>query len=101
ARVDTGGPNKIRHPGQNDSTDAGKQRSVPRLLEAADANSKQSARLQGDQQAEQQLVDDVAWLPMEQVTQITLRQPYVVGVVDHALGVTPPGDWANIYIAQH
>jgi oligopeptide transport system substrate-binding protein len=38
---------------------------------------------------------------MEQVTQIFLRQPYVIGMVDDALGVTPPDDWANIYIAQH
>jgi oligopeptide transport system substrate-binding protein len=100
-QFDSGVPNNNMNYGQNASTDAAKQRSVQQLLEAADANSNQSARLQAYQQAEQQLVDDVAWLPMEQVTQITLRQPYVVGVVDNALGVTPPGDWANIYIAQH
>jgi oligopeptide transport system substrate-binding protein len=70
-------------------------------LEAADTNSNQSARLQAYQQAEQELVDDVAWLPVEQVTQVFLRQPYVIGVVDNALGLTPPDDWAKIYIAQH
>ncbi len=100
-QFDSGMPNNNMNYGQNASTDAAKQQSLQRLLEAADANSNPSARLQAYQQAEQQLVDDVAWLPMEQVTQIFLRQPYVIGMVDNALGVTPPDDWANIYIAQH
>src|SRR6266516_1138175 len=100
-QFDSGMPNNNMNYGQNASTDAAKQQSLQRLLEAADANSNPSARLQAYRQAEQQLVDDVAWLPMEQVTQIFLRQPYVIGMVDNALGVTPPDDWANIYIAQH
>ncbi len=100
-QFDSGVPNNNMNYGQNASTDAAKQQSVQRLLEAADANSNRGARLQAYQQAEQQLVDDIAWLPMEQVTQIFLRQPYVIGMVDNALGVTPPDDWAHIYIAQH
>ncbi len=100
-QFDSGMPNNNMNYGQNASTDATKQQSVQRLLEAADTNSNQSARLQAYQQAEQELVDDVAWLPVEQVTQVFLRQPYVIGMFDNALGLTPPDDWAKIYIAQH
>jgi hypothetical protein len=40
-------------------------------------------------------------MPMEQVTSVYLRKPYVVGMVNNELGLIPPGDWANIYILQH
>src|SRR5215469_14416879 len=94
-QFDSGVPNNNMNYGQNASTDAAKQQAVQQLLEDADANSEQNTRLQTYRQAEQQLVNDVAWLPMEQVTQIILRQPYVIGVVDNALDITPPNDWAN------
>ena len=43
--------------------------------------------------AEQSLVNDVAWMPMEQVTAFFLVKPCVVGyVVDHQ-DLTPPNDW--------
>jgi peptide/nickel transport system substrate-binding protein/oligopeptide transport system substrate-binding protein len=60
-----------------------------------------NARYQTYNQAEQQLVNDVAWLPMEQVAVTYLLKPYVIGVVDNAQDLTPPDDWASIYIAQH
>jgi len=100
-QFDSGMPDNNMNYGQNSSTDAAQQQAIQRQLEAADVNSQQEVRLQAYQQAEQQLVDDVAWLPMEQVTQTFLRQPYVVGMVDNALGFTPPDDWANVYVAQH
>jgi len=43
----------------------------------------------------------VAWLPVEQVTQVYLLKSYVVGMVNNPQGQIPPDDWANIYIAQH
>jgi oligopeptide transport system substrate-binding protein len=100
-QFDSGAPNNNMNYGQNSSSDAAKQQATQQELEAADANPRQDARLQAYQAAEQQLVNDVAWMPMEQVTQTFLRRPYVIGVVDNALGLTPPDDWANIYIAQH
>ncbi len=100
-QFDAGVPNNNMNYGQNSSSDAAQQQTTQRHLETADANSQQDARLQAYQQAEQQLVNDVVWIPMEQATTLFLRQPYVVGMVDNAQGLIPPDDWANIYIAQH
>lgn len=87
--------------GQNTSSDVSLQLTTQKQLAQADSTFQSSARLQAYQQAEQQLVNDVAWLPIEQVASIFLRQPYVTGIVDNGLGLIPPDDWANIYILQH
>lgn len=87
--------------GENTSNDAAKQQVTQQQLRSADANFQTSARLQTYQQAEQQLVNDVAWLPIEQVTSVFLRKAYVVGIVDNGMGIIPPNDWAGIYILQH
>jgi peptide/nickel transport system substrate-binding protein/oligopeptide transport system substrate-binding protein len=82
--------------GQNHNRDA-----VQQLLKQADVNRDQHARLQQYYQAEQQLVNDVAWLPMYQLESVSLLKPYVQGVVSNALGLTPPDDWSRIYISKH
>jgi peptide/nickel transport system substrate-binding protein/oligopeptide transport system substrate-binding protein len=87
--------------GENYGANAAQQQATQMQLEAADANFQQDARMQAYQKAEQQLVNDVAWMPMEQVTSVYLRKPYVIGMVNNELGLIPPGDWANIYILQH
>ena len=53
------------------------------------------------QKAEQQLVNDVAWMPIEQVTNVYLLKPYVIGMTENQQGLIPPDDWANIYIVKH
>ena len=100
-QFDVGTPNNNMNYGQNYSNDVAQQQNTQRLLEAADANFQPQARLQAYQKAEQQLVNDVAWLPMEQVTQVYLLKPYVIGMEINYQGLIPPDDWANIYIAQH
>jgi len=87
--------------GHSVRTNAAQQQATQMQLEAADANFQQDARMQAYQKAEQQPVNDVAWMPMEQVTSVYLRKPYVIGMVNNELGLIPPGDWANIYILQH
>lgn len=87
--------------GQNTSNDVSLQLSLQKSLASADSNFQDSARLQSYQQAEQQLVNDVAWIPIEQVASVFLRQPYVTGIVDNGTGLIPPNDWANIYILLH
>ncbi|HCI80177.1 MAG TPA: peptide ABC transporter substrate-binding protein, partial [Ktedonobacter sp.] len=64
-------------------------------------NPDKAARLQQYYDAEQKLINDVAWLPIYQVTVQELRKPCVVGVVDNAQGLTPPDDWANVYISTN
>ena len=68
-------------------------------LEAADVNPDQNVRLQQYNQAEQQVVNDVAWMPIEQVRVPNLLKPCVKGVVFNASGVTPPDDWGSVYIS--
>lgn len=95
-----GVPNNNMNYGQNTGTAVAQQLVTQQLLETADGNTQPKARFQFYQQAEQQLVNDVAWLPMEQVTTTFLRTPDIVGIVDNAQGITPPDDWANIYRVQ-
>ena len=86
--------------GQNVGPDAALQQATQQNLANADANFRAEARIQTYQQAEQQLVKDVAWLPMEHVTSTFLRSEFIVVVVDNAQGTTPPNDWAKIYRTQ-
>jgi oligopeptide transport system substrate-binding protein len=100
-QFDRGVPNNNANYGQNTSSDVAQQQQTQQQLENADSNSNQNARFKAYQQAEQQLVNDVAWMPIEQVTTTFLRQPTVVGIVDNPMNIVPPNDWANIYIGQY
>ena len=100
-QFDAGVPNNNMNYGQNYGNDAAQQQNTQRLLEAADANFQVQPRLQAYQKAEQQLINDIAWLPMEQVTQVYLLKPYVIGMTANSQGQIPPDDWARIFIAQH
>ena len=92
------GQNNMNY-GQNHSSDAAAQQQIQKQLEAADVNQNRTSRLQAYMTAEQSLVNDVAWMPMEQVTAFFLLKPCVVGfVVDHQ-DLTPPNDWGNTYIS--
>src|SRR6266487_478239 len=86
--------------GQNVTADTAKQQATQQALDNADTNFHAGARIQSYQQAEQQLVNDVAWLPMEQITANFLRSPNIVGMVDNAQDLIPPDDWARIYRVQ-
>jgi len=99
-QFDNGAPNNAYNYGQNLSTNATAEQQTQKALEQADADLG-SDRLSLYNQAEQSLVNDVAWLPLYQSNAVLLRKPYVYGVVDNAVGVTPPDAWADIYIAVH
>ncbi len=98
-QFDKGSPQNNMNYGQNNSADAAQQRATQTLMEQADANPDQNARLQQYNQAEQQLVDDVAWLPITQGADNLLLKPCVQGLVFNADEIIPPGDWANVYIS--
>ncbi|GCF09164.1 ABC transporter substrate-binding protein [Dictyobacter arantiisoli] len=95
-----GSPNNNMNYGQNTSGDAAQQQIVQQQLATDDGNVKISARMSGYAQSEQSLINDVAWLPMEQVTQTFLRNPNIVGISDNAQNTIPPDDWAHIYRVQ-
>jgi oligopeptide transport system substrate-binding protein len=95
-----GVPDNNMNYGQNVGPDAAHQQLVQQELAAADSNMDKTARLQAYQRAEQQLVDDVAWLPLEQVNTVFLRNPAIVGFKDNAMNIVPPDDWGGIYVVQ-
>ena len=94
-----GAPQNNMNYGQNKSSDAAQQQQVQQNLEAADVNTDSTARYQQYNTAEQQLINDVAWLPTTQVQAPIVRKTCVTGVIDNADGLVPPDDWGNIYIS--
>ncbi|GCE28000.1 ABC transporter substrate-binding protein [Dictyobacter alpinus] len=95
-----GSPNNNMNYGQNTSSTAAQQQLVQKQLLDADANRTPGERQQSYQSAEQQLINDVAWLPMQQVTETFLRTPAIVGIVDNGQDSISPDDWAKIYRVQ-
>lgn len=98
-QFDKGSPNNIVNYGQNHSTNASQQQEAQKLMEQADSTQDEVQRMKLYNQAEQQLVNDVVWLPTVQVGSVFVRKPCVVGVVDNAQSIIPPNDWASIYIS--
>lgn len=85
--------------GQNTSSDAAIQQKMQTLMEQADVNQNPVQRMQQYNQVEQQLVNDVAWLPYDQMTSSFAIKPCLAGVVStNAVGTTPPMSWSHIYM---
>jgi peptide/nickel transport system substrate-binding protein/oligopeptide transport system substrate-binding protein len=99
-QFDKGAPNNAWNYGQNLSSAATEQQAVQVELEKADSDLG-SDRLSLYNDAEQKLVNDVAWLSLQQPDGVGLIKPYVYGVVPNAQGLTPANDWANVYITTH
>jgi peptide/nickel transport system substrate-binding protein/oligopeptide transport system substrate-binding protein len=100
-QFDKGVPNNNSNYGQNNTSNAAAQQQVQQQLEAADVNPDQTARMQAYNQAEQQLINDVAWMPIDQVAQTQVLKPYVRGMVFNSQLLIPPDDWGHIFIATH
>ncbi|GHO42809.1 peptide ABC transporter substrate-binding protein [Ktedonospora formicarum] len=96
----TNGGNQFNY-AHNSSSNVKDQQQTQALIEQADTTSDGAARMQLYNQAEQRLVNDVAWIPMSQTNTLLARKPCVVGIVDNAQGITPPEDWGNIYISTN
>jgi len=95
-----GAPNNSWNYGSNLSSVATTQQSVQDKLAAADIDFSAS-RMPSYNDAEQSLVNDVAWLSLNQRVAARLRKTYLYGFQTNAQGLVPPGDWANIFIAAH
>src|SRR5258708_19450206 len=88
--------------GKKSGATAADQKANQQAMDAADVMVNQdTARFAAYNQAEQKLVNDVAWLPLYQSPTARLRKPYVVGITPNAIGEIPPWAWANVYIAAH
>lgn len=71
------------------------------LMSQADTEQNPSKRMDLYNQAEQQLVDDVAWLPYMQPKGIWRIKTYVQGYNPSALNLLSDQDWANVSILAH
>lgn len=100
-QFDEGAANNDWNYGQNFSADASTQVATQKLLEQADVEQNPTTRMADYNRAEQQLVNDVAWMPLYQADGVGLIKKYVQGIVLNAQGLTPANDWANIYISAH
>jgi peptide/nickel transport system substrate-binding protein/oligopeptide transport system substrate-binding protein len=100
-QFDNGAPNNNMNYGQNQSSDASTQVQVQKQLEGADINSNQAERVTIYNNAEQQLVNDVAWLPIDQVAIQVVLKPCVVGYGYNAQGLTNPESWSKVYISTN
>ncbi|GAC1619205.1 MAG: ABC transporter substrate-binding protein [Ktedonobacteraceae bacterium] len=100
-QFDKGAVQNSMNYGQNSTADALQEQAIQQQLEQADAESNPATRIQLYDSAEQQLINQVAWIPMLQSTRHRLQKPYLTGIVLNPLEITPPNDWANIYIAAH
>lgn len=96
-QFDKGAQNNNANYGQNKSSNASVQQQTQQLMEQADANPDQTSRMQQYNKAEQQLVNDVAWLPVDQQILPTVIKPCVANFIYNAQEITPPDDWGSIY----
>ena len=87
--------------GLNISSDTAQQQQVQTNMDTADRMDVGQARLDAYNAAEQQLVNDVAWLSLDQVNVVYAMKTYVAGWFDNPQGSIPPAYWANIYISVH
>jgi oligopeptide transport system substrate-binding protein len=87
--------------GQNAALDAPAQVQAQRELAAADVMPNGDARYSAYNAPEQQLVNDVAWLPLFQFNGEEAIRPYVVGYPDNAQQIVAPDDWSKIFITVH
>ncbi len=102
-QFDKAAPNNNWNYGQNISTNASTQQATQQQMEQADTTLDTTARMSLYNQAEQQVVNDVAWAPMDQRNGQSVLKAYVVGKTFTAQGAmqVPPDDWGNVYIAVH
>jgi ABC-type oligopeptide transport system substrate-binding subunit len=98
--LDDSGDSNVINYAHNASATNELQKKTQELIRKADTTMKESERLPMYYQAEQQVIDDVAALPIYQGVTNMVRKPCVVGVVDNALTMIMPEDWGKIYISN-
>ncbi len=71
------------------------------LLNSADTEQDPVKRMQMYNQAEQMVVEEVAWIPYQQSKIAWRLRTYVHGFTYNGLGIMLDVDWPNVYIAAH
>ena len=71
------------------------------LLQQADVQQDQTKRFQMYNQAEQQIIDAVAWIPFQQEKNYWRQRTWVHGFSQNQLGLMIDLNWSNVYISAH
>ncbi|HKV86138.1 MAG TPA: peptide ABC transporter substrate-binding protein [Ktedonobacterales bacterium] len=71
------------------------------LLQQADVQQDSTKRYQMYNQAEQQIIDNVAWIPIQQEKLYWRQRTWVHGFSQDQLGLMIDLNWSDVYIAQH
>lgn len=95
-----GTTNNIQNYGQNSSSNATEQQETQQLIAQADGNMDQQQRYQQYAEAEQRLINDVAWIPLFQSVKSTVVKPCLQGWGNSPLEHLPPDDWSKVYLSQ-
>ena len=72
-----------------------------KLMSEADVEQDPAKRMDLYSQAEQQLVNDVAWIPYTQPKGIWRTKTYIEGFNLSSLGLVAVQDWANVMVLAH
>jgi ABC-type oligopeptide transport system substrate-binding subunit len=87
--------------GQNNGAGVAGQQAVQRQMEDTDVQLDVNLRSQMLASTEQQLVNDVAWLPMYQANMSLLIKPYMTYQYIPVSTTPSLDDWSYIYVAVH
>jgi oligopeptide transport system substrate-binding protein len=71
------------------------------LMDKADKESDQNQRMKDYEAAEQMLVTQVAWLPLDQPKSYYLQRAWVKNYMIDSQALTPLDNWLQVYIAKH
>lgn len=100
-QFDKNAPNNQWNYGQNLGSTASAQQQLQTQMKQADVESNQATRFPMYNRIEQQLVNDVAWMSIDQRSGSHVLKPYVVGQTSNAVDLIPPDDWSKIYVTSH
>ncbi len=100
-QFDKNAPNNQWNYGQNLSSTATAQQQLQVQMGQADVAQNPTTRFSMYNRIEQQLVNDVAWMPMDQRNSSHVLKPYVIGQTNNAIDLIPPNAWSNISIVSH
>lgn len=88
--------------GQNHSSDFTEQQQTQQALAAADIMPLSPDRFEQYVTANQQLINDVAWIPMFQSEAVYQVQPYIYRYASsYSEGMMQPIQWSYVYVGQH
>jgi oligopeptide transport system substrate-binding protein len=76
---------------------ATEEQAVQAQLSVADTTLDSAKRLSLYNDAEQKLINDVAWIPLYQSVALIVQNPKLHGYKTNALGITDPNSWNNVY----